>query len=135
MAIARIIRRLFSVYLLVNTVKKCENGTALMKIKAARVYVVGVKKTRAFFLGAVFVLVAFAMLINGLSLIQTAVFMYSTWNNDVKLTVALAIGALELAAAVGILYCLFSEERWGRFFGINKVVDLAIGRETVSAEE
>jgi cytochrome c biogenesis protein CcdA len=100
-----------------------------MKIKAAQVYVLGVKKTRAFFLGVLFVSVSFVFLINGLSLIQTAFFTYSMWSIKVKFILALVLGGIEFLGAIGILIYLFREETWGKFSGIQKVVDFVIDEE------
>ena len=135
MAIERLIRRMFFGFLLKNINKKCESGTSLLKIKTAQVYVCGVKKARIFFLCAMAVMVAFALLISGLSLIQKALFTYSTWSSEVKLNVALVIGGIELVGGIVTLIYLFREESWGNFFGIRKVVTLAIGKEKVQAEE
>ena len=129
MTIRRLISQLFSSFLLLNIIRRCESGSSLLKIKAAQGYVLGVKKTRVFFLGALLVLVCFVFLINGLSLIQTAVFTYSMWSSEVKFAVALLIGGVELVGAVCVLIYLFREESWGRFFGIQKVVNLAIDKK------
>lgn len=95
-----------------------------MKIKAAQVYVLGVKKTRDFFLGALFLSVSFVFFINGLSLIQSAFFTYSMWSSEVKFVVALLLGGIEFLGAIGIFIYLFREETWSKFSGIHKVVNL-----------
>ena len=112
-----------------DIIRGCKSGSSLLKIKAAQGYVLGVKKTRVFFLGALLVLVCFMFLLNGLSLIQTAVFTYSMWSSEVKFAVALFIGGVELVGAVCVLIYLFREETWGRFFGIDKVINAAIEQE------
>ena len=130
MTMRRSIRQLFrSIILFLNIVRKCENTSSLMKIKAAQVYVLGVKKTRIFFLGVLFVALSFVFLLNGLSLIQTALFTYSMWSNDVKFAVALFLGGIEFLGAIGVFIYLFREGTWGKFFGIRKVVNSAIGKE------
>jgi len=129
MTIRRLIRQLLSAFLLLDIIRRYEGRAALMKIKAAQVYVLGVKKIRVFFLGALGVLVSFALLINGVSLIQSAVFTYSMWSNEVKFTVALCMGGIEFLGAIGLLLYLFREEIWGHFFGIDHVVNLAIDQE------
>lgn len=101
-----------------------------MKIKAAQVYVLAVKKTRSFFLGVLFVSACFVFLINGLSLIQAAFFTYSRWSNEVKFIVALLLGGIEFLGAIGILIYLFREETWSKFSGIHKVVSLVIDEES-----
>jgi len=100
-----------------------------MKIKAARAYVLGVKKTRVFFLGALFVFISFVFLINGLSLIQAAFFTYSSWSSEVRFFIALLLGALEFFGAIGILIYLFREETWGKVFEIHKVVNSVVNQE------
>ncbi len=100
-----------------------------MKIKVARIYVLGVRKTRVFFLGALFVLLSFIFLINGLSLIQTAFFNYSEWTNETKFIMALILGAIEFLGATGVLIYLFREETWGKFSGVPHVVRAVIDQE------
>ena len=134
MTVRRLIHQLFSTFLFLNTVRRYESRSSLLKIKAAQAYVLGVKKTRTFFLGALFALVSFVFLINGLFLIQTAFFTYSLWSSEVKFVVALLIGGIEFLGAAGILIYLFREEIWGKFFGIHKVVNLAIDKESQNKE-
>ena len=100
-----------------------------MKIKAAQMYVLGVKKTRLFFLGALFVSISFIFLTNGLTLIQAAFFTYSMWSSETKFVVALSLGAVEFLAAIGVLIYLFREETWGNFAGVHKVVSLVTDEE------
>ena len=84
MTMCRLIRQLLSSFLLLNLVRRYENKSTLLKIKAAQAYVLGVKKTRTFFLGVLFALISFVFLINGLFLIQTAFFTYSMWSSEVN---------------------------------------------------
>jgi len=105
----------------------------LIKIKAAQAYVLGVKKTRTFFLGALLVAVAFVFLINGLSLIQAAFFTFSTWSSEVKFAVALVLGGIEFFGAVGLFIYLFREETWGKFSEIHKVLNFVIDEEDQSS--
>lgn len=91
-----------------------------MRIKAAQIYVLAVKKTRIFFLGILGVFIAFVFLINGISLIQAAIFNYSMWSNEVKFDVALAIGCVEILGATGVIIYLFREETWAGSSGSTK---------------
>ena len=100
-----------------------------MKITAAQMYVLGVKKTRVFFLGALFVSVSFMLLVNGLFLVQSAFFTYSMWSNETKFVVALMLGGVEFLGAIGILIYLFKEETWGNFTGVHKVVGRVIDKK------
>jgi hypothetical protein len=127
--IRRVMGQLFSSLLLLGIVRKVKNRSSLMKIKAAQMYVVGVKKTRLFFLGVLFVLISFVFFINGLYLVQAAFFTYSMWSNEVKFIVALSLGGVELLGGIGILIFLFREETWSRFSGIHQVVSLAVNKE------
>ena len=120
------IQQLISSLSLLNFVRRYKNRVSSMKIKAAQAYVLGVKKTRIFFLGVLFVSVSFVLLINGLSLIQAAFFNYSRWSNEVKFTIALILGGIEFLGAVGVLIYLFREETWGKFSEIQKVVNSII---------
>jgi len=125
----RLISQLVSSFLLLTIVRKYRNRASLLKIKAARLYVLGVKKTRFFFLGALFVLLSFVFLINGLSLVQTAFFTYSMWSNETKFMVSLILGTLEFIGAVSVLYYLFREETWTQFTEIHQVVSSAVDHE------
>ncbi len=100
-----------------------------MKIKAAQAYVAGVKKTRLFFLGVLFILVAFVFLINGLVLLQTAFLNYSMFSTEMKFFIALIFGGFEFLGAVGIMIYLFREATWMKFCEINAVVDFAVGQK------
>jgi len=97
-----------------------------MKIKAAQIYVLGVKKTRVFFLGILFVLASFALLINGLSLIQAAFFTYSMWSNEMKFIMALVLGGIEFFGATCLVIYLFREETWGKFSGVHQLVNSVV---------
>ena len=94
----------------------------------------GVKKTRIFFLGVLFVFVSLVFLFNGLSLIQSAFFTYSMWSNEIKFVVALMLGGIEFLGATALLIFLFKEETWGRFSGIQKVVNLVVNEDDKNNE-
>ena len=130
----RLFEQLVSVFCLLTIVRKFKSRSSLIKIKAAQAYVLGVKKTRIFFLGGVFVFVSFMFLLNGLSLVQTAFFTYSMWSNEVKFIVALILGGIEFLGAAGILIYLFREETWGHFSGIQQVVSLVIDEKAKDNE-
>jgi hypothetical protein len=125
----RLFEQLVSAFFLLTIVRKFKSRSSLMKIRAAQAYVLGVKKTRLFFLGALFVFVSFVFLINGLFLIQAAFFTYSRWSTEVKFIVALLLGGIEFLVATGVLIYLFREETWGNFSGIQKVVNSVIDEE------
>jgi hypothetical protein len=128
----RFLKQLVSSFFLLNIVRRFKSRSSLVKIEAAKLYVLGVKKTRLFLLGALFMFVSFVFLINGLSLIQTAFFTYSMWSNEKKFVMALILGGVEFLGATGILIYLFREETWSKFSGINKVVNSAIVTTTTS---
>ena len=132
--IRRLFEQLVSAFLVLTVVRKVKGKSSLMKIRAAQAYVLGVKKIRIFFIGALFVSVSFVFLINGISLIQTAVFTYSLWSNEVKFVVALSLGGVELIAAISVFIYLFRESPWSRFYGVQKIVDLVIDKEKKSDE-
>ena len=94
-----------------------------MKIIAARFYVSGVKNLRTFFLSILLVMFSFVLLVSGLFLIQIALFNYSQWSFQVKLITALVLGGVELLGAIIILFCIFREENWVKFFGIREMLD------------
>jgi hypothetical protein len=129
MDLRRLIGQLVSSFLLLNIVRGYKSRASAMKINAARAYVLGVKKTRLIFLGALFALISFIFLINGLSLIQEAIFTYSMWSREMKFVAALSLGGIELLGAVGFLVYLFREETWCRVFAVGKVVNLAVTPE------
>ena len=132
--IRRLLEQLVSAFLFLTVVRKLKVKSSLMKIKAAQVYVLGVKKIRIFFIGVLLVSVSFVFLMNGISLIQMAIFTYSKWSNEMKLVVALISGGFEFLLAIGIFLYLFREETWSKFYGIEKVVSMVIDKEGKSDE-
>jgi len=128
-ALRRLFEQLISAFFLLTIVRRFKSKTSLMKIRAAQAYVLGVKKTRIFFLGILFVFVSLVFLFNGISLIQAAFFTYSMWSNETKFIAALILGGIEFLGATGILIYLFGEETWGKFSGIHKVVDLVTDKK------
>ena len=131
----RFIQQLIASLSLLGIVRKYKNKFSLMKINAAKVYVLGVKKARLFFLGILFVFVGLVILVNGMSLIQTAFFTYSNWSNGMKFTVAMIIGGIEFLGSIGVLIYLFREETWGHFTEVHKVVNLVIEKESDEKKE
>jgi len=79
-------------------------------------------------------LLSFVLLINGLSLIQSAFFTYSLLSIEIKFIVSLLLGGIEFLVAIGILMYLFREETWGKFFGIQKVVNLVVSEDDKNNE-
>ena len=132
--IRRLLEQLVSAFFLLTVVRKVRVKSSLMKIRAAQAYVLAVKKTRIFFIGALFVSVSFVFLINGISLIQMAIFTYSMWSNEMKFVVALVLGGIEFMVAIGIFIYLFRENTWSKFYGIEKVVNLVIDKEDKNVE-
>jgi hypothetical protein len=130
----RLFEKIVSAFFLLTIVRRVKSKSSLMKIRAAQAYVLGVKKTRLFFLGVLFVSISFVFLINGLSMIQTAFFTYSMWSSEMKFIVALLLGGIEFLGAIGVLIYLFREETWGKFTGIHKVVNLVIKEESKNDE-
>jgi hypothetical protein len=132
MNIRRLISQLLSSFLLLNFVRRFKGRSHLIKIKAAQMYVLGVKKTRLFFLGILGVLISFILLINGLGLVQSAFFTYSMWDSETKFIVALVLGVIEFLGAGFILVYLFREETWSKFSGIHEVVSLVLEEKNQS---
>jgi hypothetical protein len=128
----RLFEQLLSAFFLLTVVRRFKSRSSLLKIRAAQAYVLGVKKTRIFFLGALFVSISFVFLINGISLIQMAIFTYSKWSDEMKFVVAMVLGGIEFLLAMGIFIFLFREETWSKFYGIQKVIHLVIKDEDKS---
>ena len=130
MSILRLMGKIFSFLALNNVVRNYQRKSSLMKIKAVKVYVLGVKKIRLFFIGAMLLFTSLVLLASGIFLINTAFFTYSNWTINTKFNVALILGVVEAFSAAGILFYLFREETWVRFTGINTVVNAVIEKET-----
>ena len=96
-----------------------------MKIEVAKVYILGVKKIRFFFLGALLVLFSLLLLASGLLLIYLALFVYSGWSIQLKFLLALLLGCCEFFIAWGILFYLFKEETWIKLSVINHMINSA----------
>ncbi|MBF0215841.1 MAG: hypothetical protein HQL30_02485 [Candidatus Omnitrophica bacterium] len=122
----KIIRRIISSLMILGMVKRYKGRAALLKIKAAEAYVGGVRSVRVFFVNIMFVMFSFILLVSGLFLIHTAFFKYSLWSVQVKFITALVLGGMEFLAAIIILFYLFREENWVKYFGIQKVLNAVI---------
>jgi len=116
------LRRLLPFLTFLTIRSKYRNRVSLIKIEAAKTYVLGVKKTRFFLLGVLFVVFSLVLFASGLSLIHAGLFVYSGWSVQVKFFAALITGAVEIVVAVGILYYLFLEETWVKFSGIKDML-------------
>ncbi|MCB9771903.1 MAG: hypothetical protein H6754_05080 [Candidatus Omnitrophica bacterium] len=125
--IQQIIKKILSSFVLVKVIKNYKSRSSLMKINAAKAYVHGVRKTRMLFIGILIVSISFVFLINGLILIQNALFTFSMWSNETKFIVALWLGGIEFLAAVGVFVYLLRENTWSQFFRINEVVRFVLG--------
>jgi len=97
-----------------------------MKIKAARMYVQGIQKTRILFLGLFLLMCALVLLISGLVLIHVGIFTYSPWSLNTKWIMAFVLGVIEFSIAAALSACLFSEKTWARFAEISKVMKCAM---------
>ena len=126
MSITTLFRRIIPLLISFNFLKRYAGESSLMKIKAARYYVIGVKKIRILFLGLLLVMFSFVLLVSGLFLINTAFFTYSMWSFQVKFIIALVLGGIELLGAIIILFYLFREENWTKFYGIQGVLNSVI---------
>jgi len=121
-----IISKLLSSLLIFNVVGNAKHKTSMIKIKAARMYVLGVKKIRILLLGFLFISISLIFLINGLNLIQEALLTYSMWSNEVKFMAALLFGIFEFLGAIVILFFLFREETWVKFCGIQEIINSVV---------
>ncbi len=121
-----LIRKIVSPLFFLDIARRYKGRSSLMKIKAAQVYVAGVKKVRIILLGILFLLFSFVLLGSGLFLIHTALFTYSLWSYQVKFIAALVLGGIEFAVAISILFYLLREETWVKFCGIQKVLNSVV---------
>lgn len=124
MSIVRWIGKILPLLTFLGIRKSYRRRVSLMKIEAAKAYVLGIKTTRLFFLGTLFALFSLVLLASGLLLIHIALFIFSGWSVQMKFWVAFLLGIFEIFAAISILFYLFSEETWVKFSGINRVLDL-----------
>lgn len=122
MQIAVVVRKILSSLAFLNIVKRYQGKSALMKIKAAQAYIVGVKKIRILFLAIVSIAVAFLFLASGLSLIHEGIFTYSLLSQQTKFILSLIIGGIEFLGAGSILYYLFREDIWMKFTEIPMIL-------------
>ena len=130
MSIVSWIRKILPFLAFLNIRKRYQRRASLIKIEAAKAYVLGVKKIRFFFLGVLLVLFSLVLLASGLLLIHLAFFTYSSWTIQVKFMVALLLGAVEVLIASGILFYLFREETWVKFSGINHILNSVVKKES-----
>ena len=109
--------------------KRYRRRISLMKIEVAKAYVLGVEKTRFFFLGALFIFFSLLLLASGLLLIHLALFVYSDWTIQVKFLMGILLGCLEVLIASGIMFYLFREKTWVKFSGINQLLNSVVKKE------
>ncbi len=126
MSMLRALRKFLPFLTLLGILKTYQRRVSLIKIEAAKAYVLGVKTIRFLLLGALFVLFSLVLFASGLLLIHTALFVYSGWSVQMKFLVALSLGGLEIFAAIGILLYLFSEKTWVKFSGIKHVLNSVV---------
>jgi hypothetical protein len=112
-----------------NIRKRYQRSSSLIKIEAAKAYVLGIKKIRFFMLGALLVLFSLMLLGSGLLLIHLALFTYSNWPVQVKFLVAILLGGFEFFVASGILFYLFREETWIKLSGINYLLNSIVKKD------
>ena len=109
--------------------KGYQRRVSLIKIEAAKAYVLGVKKVRFLLLGSMLALFSLTLFACGLLLIHTALFAYSSWSVQTKFLTALLLGALEVLISGGILFYLLSDRTWVKFSGIKHVLKAALKKE------
>ena len=126
MSMLRALRKFLPFLTFLGILKTYQKRVSLIKIEAAKAYVLGVKTIRFLLLGAMFALFSLVLFASGLLLIHTALFAYSGWSVQVKFLVALLLGGLEIFAAIGILFYLFSEETWVKLSGIKHVLNSVV---------
>ncbi len=126
MSIFRFIQNILSPLLFLNMFRQFKGRTSLMKIKAARMYVQGVEKTRILCVGLFLLMCSLILLVSGLVLLHIGIFAYSPWSFETKLIMALVLGVVELFIAGSLLIYLFKEETWARFAEISKVMECAM---------
>ena len=130
MSIVRWIGKILPFLTFLGIRKSYRRRVSLMKIEAAKAYVLGVKTIRFFLLGALFALFSLVLFASGLLLIYTALFAYSGWTVQVKFMVALLLGGFEVLVASGILFYLFREKTWVKFSGIDHIINSVVKKES-----
>lgn len=133
MKMRRWIRKIVPFLAFLNIRQRYQRGSNVMKIEAAKAYVLGIKKSRSFLLGALFVSFSWVLLFSGLLLIHVAFFAYSDWSVRSKYLMALWLGGFEILIAGGIMFYLFREETWIKFSGIDHVVNSVLKKKTETA--
>ena len=126
MSMLRALRKFLPFLTFLSILTTYQRRVSLIKIEAAKAYVLGVKTMRFLLLSAMLALFSLVLFASGLLLIYTALFAYSGWSVQVKFLVALLLGGLEIFVASGILFYLFSEKTWVKFSGIKHVLNSAV---------
>ena len=126
MSMLRALRKFLPFLTFLGILTTYQRRVSLIKIDAAKAYVLGVKTMRFLLLGAMLALFSLVLFASGLLAIHTALFAYSGWSVQVKFLVVLLLGGLEIFAAIGILLSLFSEETWVKFSGIKHVLNSVV---------
>lgn len=122
MSINQVTNKLLSFFMVANLSRSYQRKMALLKINAARTYVVGVRKTRLLALAILLILVALAVFVCGLILLHAALFAYSPLSAQTKWVAAFILGMLEISAAAVVMIFLFKESTWMKFMAIDQVI-------------
>jgi hypothetical protein len=123
------LRKLLPFFAFLGIYKKYQKRSALIKIEAAKAYVLGVKKTRHLLLGTLCALFSMVLFFAGLLLIYTALFVYSGWSIQTKFLVALLSGGIGILSAGAIIFFLFREKTWVKFSGIKHLLKTVVEKK------
>ena len=122
MSIQRLTNKLLSFFMVANLSRGYQRKMALLKINAAKTYVVGVKKTRYLAIAVVLVVFALAVFVCGLTLLHAALLVYSPWDAQAKWIAALILGIFEITATSAMMIFLLKESTWMKFMAVEQVI-------------
>lgn len=122
MSIQRITKKLLSFLMIASLNGSYQRKVSLLKINAARTYVIGIKKIRFLALAVLCILLALAIFVCGLILLHAALFAYSPWSAQTKWIAALVLGIFEMTAAAVMMVYIFKESTWMKFMAIDQVI-------------
>jgi hypothetical protein len=104
-----------------------EPSLKLLKIRAAILYLEGVKGAHRILIAACLIVFVITLIGAGLVLVPLALLMFMPWEPTTRAIVGIVIGAIYLIVPALTLISLLSEKRWMRLTGatdiLRKIVD------------
>jgi uncharacterized membrane protein len=109
--------------MLKNALPQRESMMEMSRLRAYAMYIRGVKSVRMLFIGRLFMGACLGFLFFGLVLLHVSLFIYSPWDDEVKMWIGLAMAVAYITGSIYIFKMVFSEKEWLKIFHVDKMAD------------